>query len=1050
MFVLATARPEFRAPWATRSHHGLVSLVPLDRAQIRKMVVSLAERHALSKEVIDGVSERTGGVPLFVEEVTRLLLERRETGGGREIPPTLQQSLAARLDRLGDAREVAQIGAVLGREFSFALLRAVADRPEATLSAALEKLADADLMFVEGAGSEATYRFKHALIQDAAYDSLLKGRRQTLHRRAAEALVAFSGPQPELVARHFTQSGQTEPAIEWWGKAGDAALRRSAFPEAISHLGKAIEMADKEGGESESSGPKQLLKLRSDYGIAVMWSQGFAANEAKAAVKRIGDLEFRADHPGGRIVSGEIAWHLLRGEVQVSRQLAERFLQDAVAKGRPAKICIGRAQLGIACIFLGDFEAARNQYELVLGAQGAHDREARDKYGIDPGVVCRAELAFASWFLGDFHRMRHLIDDAVRLGHELTHLPSAIHAAVNHLVIEGLCNDFESVAAEAERLLEVCERLGVGVYTAAFRLYLDWARAQLGDPRSGAVDFRNSLATFERQPNRLGMPYLLGRLAELEAAAGDPERALASINRGLETAQESGQHYADAFLHKVRGDILLKRDPADPTLAADAYRTAIIVAKGQGARSYELLAALPLAKLLQTNNRPVEAHDALAPALEGFLPTPELAQIAEAQALLAALEATEAVTAAAARRRTRLKLQEKYGLALAYAKGFAAEETEAAFVRMSEFATSSSPDEKFAAYRGQIAAQFVRGEFRPARAAAETYLSEAAAIQQVREVGAAHRLVGLIAFEQGNFRDAQVHLEAAIADYDLNREAEVQVAVGPDRFCGAAGFLGITYWHLGDVRRAREYVDAAVQRALELDHVISIVIARAAQMILEVRRESPEAVVRAAQPVLELAEQLGMSFYLTFVETGGVWAKGLLADPRTGADELRDVLARYAKTGSKVGGAYNHAFLAQLELAAGDFSRALAEVEQGLFVAEETGEHIADPFLLRIRGDILSNCDPMELATAEEAFRTAITVARRQGDRSYELLAALPLAKLLQTNDRPVDAHDALARALEGFAPTRNCRRSPRRRRCSRHLKKPTRCGQIVVTAASA
>ena len=169
--------------------------------------------------------------------MTRLLLERREQGGVQAIPPTLQQSLAARLDRLGSAREIAQIGAVLGRGFSYALLKSVAavddrgqtgvsDPGHSFLDAALEKLADAELLFVEGVAPHASYRFKHALIQDAAYDSLLKSRRQTLHRRAAEALVASHDPQPELVAHHFTQSGQTEPAIEWWGKAGDALSRR--------------------------------------------------------------------------------------------------------------------------------------------------------------------------------------------------------------------------------------------------------------------------------------------------------------------------------------------------------------------------------------------------------------------------------------------------------------------------------------------------------------------------------------------------------------------------------------------------------------------------------------------------------------------------------------------------------------------------------------------------------------------------------------------------------------------------------------------------------
>ena len=220
--------------------------------QVRDMVAELSARHALSREVVDDVAARTGGVPLFVEEVTRLLLERGEGGGGiQAIPPTLQQSLMARLDRLGPAREVAQIGSVIGRGFSYTLLRAVAGMDDAALEAALEKLAEADIVLVQGLPPESDYRFKHALIQDAAYENLLKSRRQVLHRRVAETLrdrfADTAAAEPEVLAHHFTQAGLTDAAIEWWGKAGDQALRRSAFQEAIAHLGKAIEMADKAG-----------------------------------------------------------------------------------------------------------------------------------------------------------------------------------------------------------------------------------------------------------------------------------------------------------------------------------------------------------------------------------------------------------------------------------------------------------------------------------------------------------------------------------------------------------------------------------------------------------------------------------------------------------------------------------------------------------------------------------------------------------------------------------------------------------------------------------
>ena len=244
LFVI-TSRPEFRPPWGARSHHSTISLVPLDRDQVRHMVAELSARHALPKQIVDGVTERTGGVPLFIEEVTRLLLERGEQGGVQAIPPTLQQSLMARLDRLGPAREVAQIAAVIGRDFSYALLRAVAEIDDATLQTTLERLAEADIFLVRGVPPESDYRFKHALIQDAAYENLLKSRRQVLHRRTGEVLrdqfAATAAAEPELLAHHFTQAGLTEAAIEWWGTAGQRSLARYALVEGAEQLKRALD-----------------------------------------------------------------------------------------------------------------------------------------------------------------------------------------------------------------------------------------------------------------------------------------------------------------------------------------------------------------------------------------------------------------------------------------------------------------------------------------------------------------------------------------------------------------------------------------------------------------------------------------------------------------------------------------------------------------------------------------------------------------------------------------------------------------------------------------
>src|SRR5215813_11345545 len=307
LFIVATTRPEFRPPWGMRSHHATISLAPLDRAQVRDMIAELSARHALPREVVDNLAARTGGVPLFIEEVTRLLLERGEKGGIHVIPPSLQQSLMARLDRLGRAREVAQVGSVIGHGFSYGLLRTLAGMADTALQAALEQLAEADILLVQGLPPDCDYRFKHALIQDAAYENLLKSRRQGLHRRVAEILrdrfPDRAAAEPEVLAHHFTQAGLTAAAIEWWGNAGDQALRRFAFQEAISHLGKAIEMADKTGEDTSAvaSASVARVKLQTSFGNALIAARGHGAPETTAAFVRARELAAAVDDPMERL-----------------------------------------------------------------------------------------------------------------------------------------------------------------------------------------------------------------------------------------------------------------------------------------------------------------------------------------------------------------------------------------------------------------------------------------------------------------------------------------------------------------------------------------------------------------------------------------------------------------------------------------------------------------------------------------------------------------------------------------------------------------------------
>jgi predicted ATPase len=622
------------------------------------MVGALAAPHALSNEVIEGVSQRTGGVPLFVEEVTRLLLERGEQGGLQAIPPTLQQSLAARLDRLGEARELAQIGAVLGRDFSYALLRALAavdDRVVAlaergysdpALQTALERLAEADILIVEGIREHANYRFKHALIQDAAYGGLLKSRRQALHGRAAEILRESperAAAEPEAIAHHFTQARLDDLAIEWWGKAGDQALRRSAFQEAISHLGKAIEMADKAGdpstpsAEPTTASASQRLRLHVSYCRAMMSSRGVFDAESKIAFARaqtllteLGDASERFDAYYGLFVGS-----LLRGELSLAQETAESFLREAENEARLTEEAVAHRCLGIARLYQGDLVgAAANLAEALRIYDPERDRDAKFRLGADCRASAAGHLALARWAMGDIGRARALAEEALARADETAHAPT--RAGVYHTIsrYHMLRGDPKAARRTTTVHVDLAQQHGMAHLFTLGDVYSNWARARLGDRETGVLELQRALAAYVDQGNKLHAPLFQGRLAELEAEGNNAEGALRRIDEALTLANDTRARWTDALLHRIRGEVLLKRNPADPAPAEDAYWTAIAIAKQQGARSYQLLASLSLAKLCQSTGRPNDAYVVLAPALEGFSPTSEMPEITEAQALL--------------------------------------------------------------------------------------------------------------------------------------------------------------------------------------------------------------------------------------------------------------------------------------------------------------------------------------------------------------------------------------------------------------------------------
>jgi class 3 adenylate cyclase/predicted ATPase len=1025
LLVVATARPEFRAPWGMRSHHAVVALAPLDRAEVRRMVGEIAAQHTLPQEVVERVSERTGGVPLFVEEVTRLLVERGAQGGVQAIPPTLQQSLAARLDRLGQAREVAQVGAVLGRDFVYALLRDIAEIDEPALQASLDRLADADLLFVEGAPPQANYRFKHALIQDAAYESLLKSRRRALHRRAAEALREANA-EPEAIAHHFTEAGLDDLAIEWWGKAGDQALRRSAFQEAIAHLGKAIDMADKAADagtrRAEAAAPSsQRLKLQTEYGQAVMWSRGYASGDSEAAFARARALAAGIDNAAERFAAYHGQWigSLLRGEMRKAREAAETFLHEAESEQRLTELVTARRSLGLTCLYMGEFTAAQEQLSQSLADyDSARDGAARFRSGgLDHAAAAAAYLGHASWYLGQFERARALMDEAIGRAAKLAHPPTTGAVYLQQAILDQLRGDARAALTDSQILVQLGNDHGMALFVAVGDLFSGWARGKL-DPKIGAGEYRKAAASYFNQGNKAAAPLIKGGLAGLEAEAQDLQPAIAFVDEGLALAQETGEHFCDVLLHRLRGEILLQEDPSNLSAAEEAYQTAIAIAKEQGARSLGLLAALSLAKLYQSTRRPVEAHAVLAPALEGFAPTSEMLEIGEGQALFAVLAETDEVRADASRRRQRTQLQVAYGNALIAARGLGALETAEAFSKARESATGNkdAPD-RLAADYGLWGGSFIRGELSSMRAYAKDFLGDVDARPDSPEAGIANRIWGSTHHCAGEYAEALHHLKRALELFQPGRDDDLAFRFGLDAGVAAMACLALALWPVGEIDLAASLIQQMLARMASLTHVTTLAIGNSYAVQFAMLCGDRKRGKANASEFARLAREHNLSQLRIIAMFFEGWAKaendifGGLEDMRRSAELLREQKVLFLDGLVKIA-------LAETEARTADPGRALAILDEALTTCEGSGLRQFEAELRRARGDILLKRDPANPLPAEEALRFAIVVARRQGTRSFELRAALALAKLYQSTRRPADAHTVLAPALEGLAPT--------------------------------
>jgi predicted ATPase len=650
LFIVATMRPEFRPSWGMRSHHGTISLSPLDRVQVREMVAELSARHALPREVAEGVAARTGGVPLFVEEVTRLLLERGGQGGIQSIPPTLQQSLMARLDRLGPAREVAQVGSVIGRSFSYGLLRAVAAMEDGPLQMALERLAEADILLVEGLPPESDYRFKHALIQDAAYENLLKSRRQVLHRRIAEALLdnlAATTAEPELMAHHFTRAGLAEAAIEWWGIAGQRSLESSALVEAVEQFRRAI--AQIATLPATSALRREEIKLQAALINALMHTKGYAASETMEAEEHARSLIEAAERLGEAPEDPLLIFSVLYG-VWVANQtkfsgelicgLAAQFFASAEKQGTIAPRMIGHRLMGVSLLCTGQLVQGRAHLDRASELYDpAQHRVPTTRFGQDTRVAILWYRSWVLWALGypdaAVADMEHALMDAREIGHAAT----LMFALAWTNPIQYYCGKYAALNAQAKELVNLADEKGAAYWKAAGM----WAQGlflhQTGRASEAVQKFNSGLAAWRSTGANLFRPTQLSWLAAAHAELGqfdDAWRCLGDATTEIETTKE---RWYEAEVNRIAGEVALRSPEPDATRAKAYFERALAVARAQQAKSWELRAAMSLARLWRHQGMRDEARDLLAPIYDWFTEGFDTPDLKEAKALLDQLRA---------------------------------------------------------------------------------------------------------------------------------------------------------------------------------------------------------------------------------------------------------------------------------------------------------------------------------------------------------------------------------------------------------------------------
>ena len=651
ILMLLSFRPEFRPPWPDWSHQTRVALNRFNRRQVAEMMRIQLGVKQLPPTIVDQVVDRTDGVPLFVEEFSKMVMEAevlREVEGEmeisgsfpiHEIPDTLHDLLMERLDRMASDRDVVQLAATMGREFSYELIQAASGMDESQLQSELTKLVEAEMLYQKGRPPRCNFLFKHSLIQEAAYQSMTKSKRQGSHQSIVKVLTTqFSETaetQPELLAHHYTEAGMPIEAIEYWEKAGLRSLHKSANAESIVHLTTGLGLVK----NMEESDERDLLELKFQFplGAALLATQGYAAPDVGTAFGRARELCAKSGNPGDlfSVMWGTWAWRVVRDELDACKDLSDDIMGLAESIGDPGVLMEAHFVPGLTLFYRGDFFGSRDHCEKGIAN---YDKERCQTHalrtGQNSGVTLRCYLAWSVWLLGyPDQAFRHL-EEAVALGEEIAH-PYSLAYALGHL---GRLQEYCRMAPEAQQTAEKTIALGteqgfafwqaIGALTMARSLFLQGQHEQ-------AIGLQQqALAGYQAAGAELSLSYFYSLYVEAYQATGQFDEAETALTDAFAAMEKSNERFFEADLHRLKGELTLARDPNARAEAEQCFQQSLEIARRQKAKIWELRATMSICRMQQSQGVAEESRKMLSEVYESFKEGMQTPDLVDAKTLL--------------------------------------------------------------------------------------------------------------------------------------------------------------------------------------------------------------------------------------------------------------------------------------------------------------------------------------------------------------------------------------------------------------------------------